>query len=611
VIVTQDQDMKKNQPILIILVLTFLLGLLGFTNRGESWDEFLLHRYAVRSLNAYQTWALEGNVKITLDDLGGYGPAFVMLDELIFRFLQRLLPIHYTDIYHLINFIVFLVGVWAFYDIGIHWLTRTGAVGATLLLLTQPVVWGHAFMNSKDIPFLAFFLLSLALGFRMIDSLKLITLSVQTDGMKDRLTLLTATWLVSVFGLFTLTGTVHSFITDLVQSAAAGHTNIISLVASDILSVPPEVYIQKIFLLFLRVRLIYLLALTSLLVYFLVRHSQPTLSVVLPILLPAVVLGFTVSIRILGPFAGLIVVYYGLRTKGKSALASLGLYAVIAVMAMYFFWPYLWENPIGHLLESVKLMSSYPWNSLVLFNGQKYISTELPYYYLPMLLGIQLTELVLLLFLVGFAILIVDVQSKSKNESNGKQVLFELVLLWFVVPVLSFIILRPSLYDNFRQVFFILPPIFLVAGIVFSRIKKPVWQITLITLATLPGVLGGIHLHPYEYIYYNRFIGGVNGAQGRFELDYWVTSYREATEYVNSVANPNSYVWVEGPAHVFGAYARADLKVLDAYDPALLGKDYYIVAPARHGLDQVITPEIEIIYTVSRDGAPLAVIKKP
>ena len=30
----------------------------------------------------------------------------------------------------------------------------------------------------------------------------------------------------------------------------------------------------------------------------------------------------------------------------------------------------------------------------------------------------------------------------------------------------------------------------------------------------LPGIVDGIRLHPYEYIYYNRFIGGVDGAQG-------------------------------------------------------------------------------------------------
>ncbi|HEY5729458.1 MAG TPA: hypothetical protein VIS72_05365, partial [Anaerolineales bacterium] len=169
-IFANNKYMIKSRPIIFVLSLIFLLGLAGLTNRGESWDEFLLHRYASRSLESYQTWVLEGDVRLTLDDLGGYGPAFVMFDELAFRILENLLPFHPTDVYHLINFAVYLVGLWAFYDISVRWLSNTAAIGSTLLFGTQPVFWGHAFMNSKDIPFLAFFLLSLALGFRMIDA---------------------------------------------------------------------------------------------------------------------------------------------------------------------------------------------------------------------------------------------------------------------------------------------------------------------------------------------------------------------------------------------------------------------------------------------------------
>jgi hypothetical protein len=35
-------------------------------------------------------------------------------------------------------------------------------------------------------------------------------------------------------------------------------------------------------------------------------------------------------------------------------------------------------------------------------------------------------------------------------------------------------------------------------------------------------------LHPDEYVYYNGFIGGVEGAAGLFKLDYWANSYAEA-----------------------------------------------------------------------------------
>ncbi len=42
-----------------------------------------------------------------------------------------------------------------------------------------------------------------------------------------------------------------------------------------------------------------------------------------------------------------------------------------------------------------------------------------------------------------------------------------------------------------------------------------------------------VMLHPYQSIYFNRvFAGGLSGASGRFETDYWGNSYREAIEWV-------------------------------------------------------------------------------
>jgi hypothetical protein len=37
-------------------------------------------------------------------------------------------------------------------------------------------------------------------------------------------------------------------------------------------------------------------------------------------------------------------------------------------------------------------------------------------------------------------------------------------------------------------------------------------------------------LHPDQYVYYNGFVGGVEGAAGLFKLDYWANSYAEAVE---------------------------------------------------------------------------------
>ncbi|MBI3161791.1 MAG: hypothetical protein HYZ23_04745, partial [Chloroflexi bacterium] len=393
----------------------------------------------------------------------------------------------------------------------------------------------------------------------------------------------------------------HAAIANLVHAAKAGETNIISLTASDIQTVAPEIYVQKYFLLFLRLRAIFFL-LSTFLYLFYIRKS-----ILIPnpsfLIVTSVLLGFTSSLRILGPFAGLIITYYALRTHGKKSIPTLSLYAVIAIITMYLTWPYLWTDPLGHFIGSIETMSLYPWTGQVLFNGAEYTSTELPLSYLPVLLGIQLTEPLWALTLIGVVVSITGYVKKRE--------LVELTVIWFLIPLFGFLILHSALYDNFRQILFILPPLFWMAGVTIEKIKRPALQITLIALVVLPGIVDGIRLHPYEYIYYNRFIGGVDGAQGRFELDYWGASYREAAEYVNSVAPANATVWVEGPSHLFELYAREDLKIYSTHETDRADRYDYAVSLTRDDMDRLSFPGAEIIYKIMRGEAALAVIKTP
>ena len=595
--------MKQNYPIVIILSLSLLIGILTLTHYGESWDDLSLQKYADKSLEAYRTWPQQGVVQITKYDLGNYGPSYVMAVALGSRFLNALLPIHPSDSRHILYFITYLAGIWAFYALGKRWLTQTAAIGATLLFMTQPLLWGHAFMNPKDTPFLSFFLLSVFFGFRLFDSPPPIGQPQATPSAKRTVSLPTALWLVSVFSLFLFTDSFHNLLTNLVQSAKAGEANIISLIASDLDKVNAEVYIQRYFTFFLWIRSFIFLLTSFFLLFTLYRYSPTTFHSLLSILFPAILLGFTTSIRILGPFAGLLITYYALRHNGKKALPTLIPYTVIAIIAMYLTWPYLWTDPLAHLFESLKTMSLYPWRGQVLFNGIEYASTKLPYSYLPVLFGIQLTEPVWALSIAGLVMAVISLREKRE--------LLELAILWFILPFIGFIILRSALYDNFRQVLFILPPVFWMAGVAFEKIKNTKWQIALVTICLIPGIVGMIRLHPYEYIYYNSFIGGVNGAQDRFELDYWGTSYREAAEYINETAPVNAVIWVEGPAHLFELYANGDLKIYSTHEIERADAYDYVIALSRNHMDQTSYPNAKIIYKIVRGEAVLAVIKKP
>jgi len=594
--------MKKHLPA-ILLTCLFIAGLLTFNRYGESWDDLSLQKYAAKSLNAYTTFPQEGIVNIGRDDLGFYGPFFVMLADVLSKFLSAVLPFSLPDLRHLVYYLIYFAGVLAFHSIAKRWLSDLPDLGATLLFAAQPVFWGHAFINPKDTPFLSLFLLSISFGMRAFDSLQTTPPTEQNPRSKRTLTLLTTLWLVSVFGLFLFTQAIHSYIETLVLSAQAGNTNLFSLIAKNITEVPAETYTQRYFILFLQLRTYYFLLITALLLFTFYRINHQLLLTLFAVLIPAILLGFTTSTRIIGPFAGVLVAYYALRTKGRQAIPALTLYAVIALIATYISWPYLWMNPIPNFFNSLREMSLYPWAGLVLFNGSAYSSTDLPLSYLPVLLLIQLTEPVWALSIVGWIVAIVSAEKKRG--------LVELSLLWFFIPFIAFIVFRIALYDNFRQIFFILPPIFLMAGVALEAIKNVKWQAALIVICLLPSLFGIVSLHPYEYMYYNSFVGGVSGAEGRFETDYWSTSFREAADYVNENASPNANIWVEGPDQTFALFLREDLKVYSSGEVERAEQYEYVVTITRYNFDETVYPEAEIVHKIMRGDAALTVIKKP
>jgi Dolichyl-phosphate-mannose-protein mannosyltransferase len=597
-------------PILVLLAVSLAIGVLTLRDYGESWDELQFFKYADHALESYSTWPLTGTIPLTGNTYDNYGPAYVMVVALGARGLKLLLPYTISDLRHLLYFITFLVSIWAFYEICKRWLSATASLGASLLYATQPLFWGHAFISPKDIPFLTFFLLSLLFGFRMADSFKPLSLESRTARAKRSLLVFTTFWLLSVFGLFAATNWVHIWIDGLVHVAAAGSSSflpsMIASVASGIHKVKPEVYTQKFFVLFLRLRDLFFLLATLLLAW--LWHKVPgVLPFLVLILPPAIFLGITTSIRVIGPFAGLLVIGYALWKSGRTAVPLLVSYAILTLVPMYLTWPYLWPDPIGHLIESARVMAEYPWNGQVLFNGSFYASTAIPRSYLPVLLGIQLTEPVWFLFAIGLGIVVYD----SIKKRPERRSLLTLVVVWFILPLAGFILTRSPLYDNFRQVFFILPPVFMMAGVAFERIRRPALQALLIGLLVLPGIVDGARIHPYEYVYYNRFIGGVQGAYRKFELDYWGTSYRAAAAWLNDQAPQRSTVWVEGPTHILQLYVRRDLKIYSTYEAARADHYDYVVATSRYNLDQTAYPAAKVIYTIMRDGAILTAIKQP
>lgn len=156
----------QHWPIFLLIIINIVIGLVVVHNYGQSTDEPRIYRYANHSLDNYYNLFLgypitdfkEGHLDL-------YGPAFFIAAGLFSCLITALLPV-WSDInvWHLASFLAFQMGIISLYFLAHRWMGKWAAFGGALLFSTQPLFWGHAFINPKDIPFMAFFLASVSLG---------------------------------------------------------------------------------------------------------------------------------------------------------------------------------------------------------------------------------------------------------------------------------------------------------------------------------------------------------------------------------------------------------------------------------------------------------------
>jgi len=167
----------RQSPILILLIVNIIVGLFTFRNYGYSWDEPLFYEYADALRYAYSpTEWFSGNFNLANaygpsgTDHANRGPGYVIIAYPLVSTLKTF-GIDNASAWHLINFLTFQLGVYLFFRFTSKWMTDSSALAATALFAYQPLLWGHSFINPKDIPFLVFFIGSMCFGFEMVDDI--------------------------------------------------------------------------------------------------------------------------------------------------------------------------------------------------------------------------------------------------------------------------------------------------------------------------------------------------------------------------------------------------------------------------------------------------------
>ena len=238
------------------------------------------------------------------------------------------------------------------------------------------------------------------------------------------------------------------------------------------------------------------------------------------------------------------------RSTGATVLRLLPA-GVLAYLLMIALWPWAQVDPLFRPLQAIDYFAHFPYDIPLLVDGKLYRSSQPPWYYLPVFLGVKLPE-----FLVGLALtalaagawrLLHCVGTGRCRSASARAGLLEWGTLVFAAlfPIAYAILSGSTLYDEMRHFLFVVPVLAVFAGFWAARLLERVagWRpLVRDALATLAIVYAAVHLylmaalHPNQYVYYNALAGGVAGAQGKFDLDYWDNSLGELGEQLVSYA---------------------------------------------------------------------------
>lgn len=309
-----------------------------------------------------------------------------------------------------------------------------------------------------------------------------------------------------------------------------------------------------------------------------------------------------------------------LRELGQAVLRVVLPAGVIAYAIMLAAWPWAQHGPFSRPFEATWIFSHSPWDIDTLFEGRLVNSLHLPADYMAVYFAIKTPELVLVLLALA-AVLVAAALLRSRalpawTDAGGHFVLG----VAFLFPFLFFVVFRPVAYDCIRHFLFVFPAIAAIAGLTFDRILDGIRTQPAVLrggfAAAVLGYLGWhaalmVELHPDQYVYYNAVVGGVEGAQNRYELDYWGNSYREAVNRLAAYVHDEEQrtgvaktyqvmVCAEGTSAAY--FFPKDLVL--ARNPRVA--DFYL-SVTRLGCDKEY--DGDTIITVERDDAILSLVK--
>ena len=299
-------------------------------------------------------------------------------------------------------------------------------------------------------------------------------------------------------------------------------------------------------------------------------------------------------------------------------LPALALAYVIMILA----WPWAALAPLNPV-RGLLAFSEFNYSIRTVLVGRIYEMADVPRLYVPIYIMVRVP----LIMLFGAALAMLSVQLPDRVSGLSQQQSREITLLSMIVlfPLACQVIWHGPAFTGLRHFLFLIPVLAALAGIGLDKalatlkargrmVASGAVAVTAACFLWDAGTL--VRLHPYEYLFYNSVVGGLEGASRRYDLDYWFGSMPEAIKQLEAYLRRTAPGDANWPTQVYSvAVCGERLPFEKAVTLPQLHWDFmqqwnqsqFFIAPTHLNCDRDL--DGEIIGTVERLGVVIAYVK--
>lgn len=248
-----------------------------------------------------------------------------------------------------------------------------------------------------------------------------------------------------------------------------------------------------------------------------------------------VLLGLALLTKIQGIFLPAAIIPWLLWRYRTKAIVPLLIWSAVGVAVLFALWPWLWEDPVGHVLRYLGRSTHRP-TILTWYVGEVFKDREVPWDFPWVTFAVSVPLGFQVFGLTGAALRPPSTTNAAHVPAPG------LILLAILVPLVAFSTPGVPVYDGERLFAMVFPLWGLFvgrgAGLVWNAFMSRAWRWTarvIVTASAGLAALGIVSLAPCQLSYYSGLVGGLSGAERLgFATTYWGDAF--TTDFLNDVA---------------------------------------------------------------------------